>query len=128
MVVRQGSSRLLSTVAVLRGLRRLNGRRPDRSRTGISADPEYWSIVVIDMAGSSRWDGLAQLRARTALDEMVRAAFGAADIAWHALVVQDRGDGMILLIPAVVSKVDVLDLVIPALMAALREHKSVLVT
>ncbi|ONI79706.1 hypothetical protein ALI144C_23375 [Actinosynnema sp. ALI-1.44] len=87
-------------------------------------DPEYRSIVVIDMAGSGWWDDLAQLRARAALDEMVRAAFRAADIAWHTLVVEDRGDGMIMLVPPTVSKVDVLDRVVPSLTTALYEHNS----
>lgn len=122
MVVRQGRSRLLLAVSALRGMRWPSGRRPDRD--GKPADPEYWSIVVIDMAGSGQWDDLAQLRARAALDEMVRVAFRAADIAWHTLVVEDRGDGMIMLVPATVSKVDIFDPVVPSLSAALREYNA----
>ncbi|MGH3757390.1 hypothetical protein [Actinophytocola sp.] len=124
MAVRQGSSRLLLAASALRGRGRLTGRRPDRDRIPTLADPEYWSIVVIDMAGSGRWDDRAQLHARAALDELVRAAFRAADIAWHTLVVEDRGDGMIMLVPAAVSKVDIFDPVVPSLCAALREHNS----
>lgn len=122
MVVRQGSSRLLHAVSALRSRRWPTGGRPDRGR--IPANPQYWSIVVIDMAGSGLWDDRAQLRARAALDDMVRTAFRAADIAWHTLVVEDRGDGMIMLVPAAVSKVDIFDPVVPSLTAALREHNS----
>ncbi len=124
MAVRQGRARLRPAVSALRDLGWLTGRRPDRARLSTMADPEYWSIVVMDMAGSGRWDDCAQLRTRTALDEMVRAAFRAADIAWHTLVVEDRGDGMILLVPAAVSKIDIFSPVIPSLNAALREHNS----
>lgn len=123
--MRQGRSRLVLAASALRGPAWMTGgRRSDRGRVPKPADPEYWSIVVIDMAGSSRWDDRAQLRARAALDNMVRAAFRAADIAWHTLVVEDRGDGMIILVPASVSKVDVFDPVIPSLITALREHNS----
>lgn len=125
MAVRQRSSWLNLTASTLRDLPWMTGRRRDRGRVPKLADPEYWSIVVIDMAGSGRWDDRAQLRARAALDEMVRAAFRTADIDWHALVVEYRGDGMIILIPAMVSKVDIFDPLVPSLSAALRDHNSI---
>ncbi len=87
--------------------------------------PEYRAIMVIDMAGSGRWDDCAQLRSREALDVLARAAFREAGIAWGELVVEDRGDGMILLIPPSVSKVDLLGPLVPALAAGLREYNSV---
>ena len=124
MAVRQGSSRLLLAMSALRSLRWPTGRRLDRGRIPTVADPEYWSIVVIDMADSGRWDDRIQLRARAALEEMVQTAFHAADIAWHTLVVEDRGDGMIIFVPAAVSKIDIFDPVVPSLSAALREHNS----
>jgi hypothetical protein len=95
--------------------------RPRRA----SDRPEHRSIVVFDIAGSGRWDNLAQLRARAALDRMVRSAFRAAGVAWWRLVVEDRGDGMIVLVPATVSKVDVLDPMVPCLAAALHDYNSV---
>jgi class 3 adenylate cyclase len=87
--------------------------------------PEYRSIVVIDMAGSGRWDDCAQLRSREALDVLVRAALRNAGIEWGELVAEDRGDGMILLVPPNVSKVDLLGPLVPALAAGLREYNSV---
>ena len=124
MTVRQRSSWLHPAASALRGLPWMTRRRRDRGLIPSPADPEYWSIVVIDMAGSGRWDDRAQLRARAALDEMVRAAFRTADIVWHTLVVEYRGDGMIILIPAAVSKVDIFDPVVTSLSAALREYNS----
>lgn len=40
------------------------------------------------------------------------------------LVVEDRGEGLIVLIPPSVSKVDLFDPLIPGLAAALRDHNS----
>jgi hypothetical protein len=81
-------------------------------------------ILVIDMVDSARWNDRAQLHARAALGDMARIAFRAARITPHKLVVEDRGDGMIVLLPATVSKVNLLDTVIPVLSAALREHNA----
>jgi class 3 adenylate cyclase len=124
MTVRQRSSWLHPAASALRGLPWMTGRR-ERGPVPKPADPEYRSIVVIDMAGSGRWDDRAQLRARAALDEMVRGAFRAAGIAWHTLVVEYRGDGMIILVPAAVSKVDIFDPVVTSLSAALGKHNSI---
>jgi hypothetical protein len=82
--------------------------------------PEHRSIVVLDIAGSSRWHNQAQLHARRVLMAAVRTASRAAAMTDPA--VEDRGDGMILLIPASVSKVDILDPFIPRLAEELHQH------
>ncbi|PPK68564.1 hypothetical protein V5P93_004328 [Actinokineospora auranticolor] len=87
--------------------------------------PKHRSIVVVDMVGSSRWDNLGQVRARRALDLLVRAAFRDAGIPWWRLRVEGTGDGMIILVPPGISKVDLLDPVVPRLAAGLREYNSV---
>lgn len=92
---------------------------------GRHAIPHHWSILVIDITGFGRWDNLAQLSARAALNLMVRDAFRTAGVGRRKLVVEDRGDGMIVLIAASVSKVDILDLLIPRLTARLREYNEV---
>ncbi|GAA3058072.1 hypothetical protein [Actinokineospora globicatena] len=86
--------------------------------------PEHRSIVVVDMVGSSKWGNLAQLRARVALQRLVKRAFRRAGIAWWRLAVADRGDGMIILVPPSVSKVDLLDPLVPALVAGLLAHNA----
>jgi hypothetical protein len=61
-----------------------------------SRGPVHRSIVVVDIAGSSRWDNPAQLTARSALTRMMRAAFreagvqrrGGSGCGWH----RDRPD------------------------------------
>lgn len=95
-------------------------------RLGISrqVQPEYRSILVIDITGSGRWNDLTQLRARAALDRLVRAAFRSAGIARHRLVVEDRGDGMIVLIPPTVSKAELFRPVLARLCDLLRKHNN----
>ena len=89
-----------------------------------SRGPVHRSIVVVDIAGSSRWDNLAQLRARTALTRMMRAAFRAAGVAWWRLSSQDQGDGWLFIVPPGVSKADLLDPFVPRLVAELREYNT----
>jgi class 3 adenylate cyclase len=99
----------------------MNVTMPGRGR-GRRIIPHHWSILVIDISGFGRWGNLAQLSARAALDLMVRDAFRAAGVARRKLVIEDRGDGMIVLISSSVSKVDILDLLIPRLTERLREY------
>ncbi len=112
---------LILAAFILRMQTWATGLRTKRRRALNSIDPQYQLIVVIDTSGSSRWDDRTQLRARTLLDEIVQTAFRAGGIAWHRILTEDRGDGMILLIPATVSKTHLLDSVVPHLSAALHE-------
>jgi hypothetical protein len=86
--------------------------------------PEHRSIVVVDMAGSGRWNNQAQLRARAALDGMLSSAFRAAGIPRGKLDIEDRGDGKIVLVPAWMSKVDILDPVIPHLAGRVHDYNA----
>lgn len=104
-----------------------NHHQRGRQQTRAHA-PEHWSIVVVDIANFGRWTNQNQLRARAVLNKTVRAAFHEAGIGWSRLVVEDRGDGMIVLIPADVSKVNLLDPVIPSLATAIRRHNNVIST
>ena len=72
-------------------LRRL---RPVRHAPG----PEHRSILVVDIAGFGRWHDPAQIEARQALTHAVRTGFRAAGVRWSDLAVQDRGDGMMVLV------------------------------
>lgn len=93
-------------------------------RTLKRGTPHHRSILVIDVSGFGRLGNRAQLDLRAALGAAVRAAFKAAGVAWFRLSVEDRGDGMIVLVPARVSKLDLLDPVLPSLAAAIRAHNA----
>lgn len=86
--------------------------------------PEHRSIMVVDIAGSARWHNQAQLRARKVLQLALRAAVGAAGVAWAEMAVADRGDGVALLIPPSVSKVAILNPVVPRLAEEIRAHNA----
>ncbi|WP_367130290.1 hypothetical protein [Saccharothrix sp. HUAS TT1] len=89
-----------------------------------SAVPEHRSFLVVDTVGSGRWDDPTRLRACALVREVVRAAFRAAGVAWWRLAVEDRGDGLIVLAPPSVSKVDLIDPVLPRLAEGLRRHNA----
>lgn len=86
--------------------------------------PEHRTIVVVDMTGSGSWHNQVQLRARAALTESVRAALRGAGIPRHSVAVEDRGDGMILLFPATVPKVVILDPAIRLLAEGMNAHNT----
>jgi class 3 adenylate cyclase len=104
--------------AVLDWVRRYSpGRRPHEDR-----GPLYRAIMVLDVTGFGRLGNRAQLQVRTALNSAVRAAFRGGGVRWSGLAVEDRGDGAIILVPPTVSKVDLLDPVVPNLAALIRRH------
>lgn len=86
--------------------------------------PEYRSILVVDIAGFGRWPNPHQIMARDVLTNAVRDGFRTAGVRPADLGWQDRGDGMMVLIPAGVSKVDILDPVIPQVICRLRRHNA----
>jgi len=91
-------------------------------RPAADRGPLYRSIMVLDVAGFGRLPNLAQLRVRTALNTALRGAFRGTGVRWSALAVEDRGDGAIVLAPPTMSKVELLDPVIPELGARIRAH------
>ncbi|TDV44768.1 hypothetical protein [Actinophytocola oryzae] len=90
-------------------------------RLRLDRAPRHMSIMVIDVTGFGRLDNRAQTRVRAALNTMVRQAFRRAGIRW-SIAVENRGDGMIILVPATKSTVRLLDPVIPVLAARVRRH------
>lgn len=94
-------------------------RRPAQER-----GPEHRSIMVLDICGFGRWRNRSQLQVRTVLRTAVRTAFHRTRINWSRLSVEDCGDGMIILIPAAVSKADLLDPLIPTLTAIINHHNA----
>ncbi|MCP2260898.1 hypothetical protein LX15_004618 [Streptoalloteichus tenebrarius] len=84
--------------------------------------PEHRSIVVVDIAEFGRRDNRFQLWLREALSTVVRYAADSAGMPWDELAVEDRGDSKILVVPATVSKVDIVDGFVRHLVDALRHH------
>lgn len=95
--------------------------RPARYPPG----PQHRSMMVVDIAGFGRWHDVSQLRAREVLTAAVRSAFRTVGVRWADLAVLDRGDGMAVLVPASVSKVDLLNPVVPAVARRLLRHNGI---
>jgi hypothetical protein len=83
---------------------------------------EHRSIIVVDIAGSGRWHNQTLLHARDVLTTAVYAGLAAAGVT--RAFVEHCGDGMILLIPARVSKIDLLDPVIPTIADHIHAHNT----
>lgn len=96
-------------------LRSVRGRRAERRL-------EHRSIIVVDIAGSGRWHNQALLRARKVLTAAVHNGLNAAGIT--RAFIEHCGDGIILLIPARVSKIDLLDPVIPTIADHIRAYNA----
>jgi hypothetical protein len=62
-------------------------------------DPSFYAIVVVDIEGFGRRTNPVQRTLRAAMYEVVRAAFDDAGIGFDKVVREDRGDGIILLVP-----------------------------
>jgi tetratricopeptide (TPR) repeat protein/DNA polymerase III delta prime subunit len=86
--------------------------------------PVHQALFTFDVEDFSAGyrDDRARLAVRAAMFALVRDAFETARIRWDACLRQDCGDGALIVVPADVSKVLLLDPLLPALSAALVAH------
>jgi hypothetical protein len=117
MAPRMARTRFVAGTAAAALSARFRGPQHDRYR-----DPQHRSIIVIDLAGFGTRTDLLQLRARADLDAVVHAALRASGVPRSQLLFENRGDGMIIFLPATVSKAVLLQPFVPALSARLRVH------
>ncbi|GAA0450404.1 hypothetical protein Ade02nite_59550 [Paractinoplanes deccanensis] len=94
--------------------------RPVRSMTA----PLNCSIFLTDIAGfgDPRRDDHDRLALRTALLRVLVESFGEAGLPWRRCRHQDRGDGLLTVVPPTISTTPLVDPLLPALAARLREH------
>lgn len=86
--------------------------------------PVHQSLFTFDVEDfSARYrDDRARLAVRAAVYRLVRESFTMAGIDWDSCICEDCGDGALVVVPAEVSKVLLLDPLLPGLLAALTEH------
>lgn len=86
--------------------------------------PIHSSIVAVDVErfSDAHRNDAVQLRIRAALYRMLGGAFGAANVSFEKCVREDRGDGAIIIVPAVIPKVLLLHPLLQWLAFALDEH------
>ncbi|MGC4807039.1 hypothetical protein [Micromonospora sp. DT233] len=83
--------------------------------------PTPHAIVVVDIEGFGRRSNPMQASLRTAMYEVVQNAFADVNLSWGDVFPQDRGDGILMLVPASVSTVVLAGDLVRALDAGLRE-------
>jgi hypothetical protein len=91
-------------------------RPPDPGRS------QHCLLFAVDVAGFGRRDDEVQLNIRTALYRVLIAAFRAGGIAWENCHHEDRGDGVLVIVPLHMPTVVVFDPLLPRLEAGLRRH------
>ncbi|MGH3876088.1 MAG: hypothetical protein ACRDSK_03530 [Actinophytocola sp.] len=84
----------------------------------------HYTIVVADIVafGDRSRNNANQVRTRRGLYQALVDAFGAVGVPWHECRVEDRGDGVLILVPANVAKALFIDWLPGALADALRAH------
>lgn len=88
---------------------------------GTPGYPTHQSIVTVDVEGFSdpHRDNTAQLAVRDGLYRVLEESFDMAGVPWSSCYHEDRGDGVIVLVPASIPKVLLLDPLIGCLSSAL---------
>jgi hypothetical protein len=86
----------------------------------------HYTILAVDVEGfgDRRRTVPHQLAVRHGMYQILRQAFGVARVPWAACYREDRGDGVILLAPAQISKAPFVESLPYALVAGLRQHNS----
>ncbi|WP_410596899.1 ATP-binding protein [Amycolatopsis sp. lyj-23] len=86
--------------------------------------PVHHALFTFDIEDfSARYrDDRARLAVRAAVHRLVRDSFTTADVAWDSCTYQDCGDGAVIVVPAGVSTVLLLDPLLPKLLAGLVDH------
>jgi hypothetical protein len=81
-------------------------------------------VLAVDIAGftDARRDDEVQLALRRALYQLLAEAFEASGISWADCVHEDRGDGVVVVVPQVLPPVILVDPLLHRLRAALRRH------
>jgi hypothetical protein len=87
----------------------------------------YWTMVLVDVASFTRPDRTRahQTAVHDGLYVVLKQAFAEARIDWAACYNEDRGDGVMILVPAEVPAVVLADQLLERLVAALREHNAI---
>jgi hypothetical protein len=91
--------------------------------------PSEWrslqcSIAAFDVVafGDRRRDDDVQVHVRTELYRILREAFDRSAVAWHGCHHEDRGDGVLVIVPPLVSVELLIDPLIDRVRAGLRRH------
>jgi CRP-like cAMP-binding protein/tetratricopeptide (TPR) repeat protein len=91
---------------------------------GAPGEPLNCSILITDVAGfgNPRRNDADREAVRVAMYEILRSSLEAASVPWVDCYHEDRGDGVIVVVPPTISTLRVVDPLIPELGARLRQY------
>jgi hypothetical protein len=92
-----------------------------------SLEGQLCGLFAVDIAGfsSADRDDDIQIYVHTALYAMLRTAFDRSDIPWADCAYEDRGDGVLVIVPPTLSAVGLVDPIPERLRALVRRHNRV---
>ena len=85
----------------------------------------HYSLVAVKLDGFAGRSRHIQVLLRGAMHDVVRLAAADARLPWHDFVVEDRAEGVLLLVPGPTSPADLAGGLVSALVPRLRDHYTV---
>ena len=92
-----------------------------------ASDGQLCGLFAVDIAGSNGWrrDDDIQVYVHTSLYEMLQAAFDRSDVPWFGCAHEDRGDGVLVIVPPMISMAGLVDPIPERLRSLVRRHNRV---
>ncbi len=93
----------------------------------VAAEGQLCGLFAVDIAGfnGSRRDDDIQIYIHTSLYEMLRAAFDKSDVPWFGCAREDRGDGVLVVVPPMIPVAGLVDPIPERLRGLIRRHNRV---
>jgi hypothetical protein len=95
--------------------------------SSVSPDGQLCGLFGVDIAGFNNWrrDDDIQIYVHKSLYEMLQAAFDRSDVPWFSCAHEDRGDGVLVIVPPMISVAGLVDPVPERLRGLVRRHNRV---
>jgi hypothetical protein len=99
----------------------------DNGSSSVPLDGQFCGLFAADIAGfnGSRRDDDIQLYVHKSLYEMLQTAFEKADVPWSGCAHEDRGDGVLVIIPPTIPMSGLVDPIPDRLRGLIRRHNRV---
>jgi hypothetical protein len=93
----------------------------------VSPDGQLCGLFAVDIAGFNgcRRDDDIQIYVHKSLHEMLQAAFDRSDVPWCACAHEDRGDGVLVIVPPMIPVAGLVDPIPERLRSLIRRHNRV---
>ncbi|HEV2256182.1 MAG TPA: hypothetical protein VGS06_23785 [Streptosporangiaceae bacterium] len=95
--------------------------------SAVSPDGHLCGLFAVDIAGFNGWrrDDDIQIYVHKSLYEMLQAAFDKSDVPWFSCAHEDRGDGVLIIVPPMIPVAGLVDPIPERLRGLVRRHNRV---